>query len=400
MKNLITLVFLFIIVLTYAQVPSYVPTNGLVGWWPFNGNANDESGNGNNGSIGTGVVSAIDRFSISNACYNFNGSGNISLTSLPTVGNQNFSISAWVNTNNTTQRKGIACWGQDSPWQSTYFFITNTGFLSFGFAYNGGPASPTFIADNQWHHVAVTNVNGLIQLYLDGYPTAQPLQMTPDINGINKALGANIDNSGSNNFIGSLDDIGIWNRALTEAEILALYEDCQLAITTQPQDQSVATSIGSASFVAASSSTNATYQWQTNLGLGYQNISNAGQYSGATSASLSVSNLSMANDNQVFRCIVNDGSCADTTAEATLTIIDDAGIQNITVSSIKLYPNPAQDVLYIDGLAGKEFEYEVLSIEGKLLQKGKSQGEIDLKELKKGNYVLRIGQQQVAFVKQ
>ncbi len=31
-----------------AQVPNYVPTNGLVGWWPFNGNTNDESGNGNN----------------------------------------------------------------------------------------------------------------------------------------------------------------------------------------------------------------------------------------------------------------------------------------------------------------------------------------------------------------
>jgi hypothetical protein len=29
------------------NVPNYVPTNGLVGWWPFNGNANDESGNGN-----------------------------------------------------------------------------------------------------------------------------------------------------------------------------------------------------------------------------------------------------------------------------------------------------------------------------------------------------------------
>jgi hypothetical protein len=32
-----------------AQVPNYVPTNGLVGWWPFNRNANDESVNGNNG---------------------------------------------------------------------------------------------------------------------------------------------------------------------------------------------------------------------------------------------------------------------------------------------------------------------------------------------------------------
>jgi hypothetical protein len=36
---------------TMAQVPSYVPTNGLVGYWPFNGNANDASGNGYNGTV-------------------------------------------------------------------------------------------------------------------------------------------------------------------------------------------------------------------------------------------------------------------------------------------------------------------------------------------------------------
>ena len=46
---------------TKAQVPNYVPTDGLVGWWPFNGNANDESGNGNNGKV-FGAVLATDRF--------------------------------------------------------------------------------------------------------------------------------------------------------------------------------------------------------------------------------------------------------------------------------------------------------------------------------------------------
>ena len=36
---------------SYAQIPPYLPTNGLVGYWPFNGNANDESGNGNHGMV-------------------------------------------------------------------------------------------------------------------------------------------------------------------------------------------------------------------------------------------------------------------------------------------------------------------------------------------------------------
>jgi hypothetical protein len=48
-----------------AQVPSYVPSNGLVGWWPFNGNANDESGNGNNGTI-NGPTLTADRFGNAN----------------------------------------------------------------------------------------------------------------------------------------------------------------------------------------------------------------------------------------------------------------------------------------------------------------------------------------------
>ncbi|MFN5885712.1 MAG: hypothetical protein ACK445_10260, partial [Bacteroidota bacterium] len=47
---------------TFAQsVPSYIPTNGLVGWWPFSGNANDESGNGNNGTV-VGATPISNRF--------------------------------------------------------------------------------------------------------------------------------------------------------------------------------------------------------------------------------------------------------------------------------------------------------------------------------------------------
>ena len=55
-----------------AQVPSYVPTNGLVGWWPFNGNANDESGNGNNGTV-NGATLTADRFGNANSAYSFDG---------------------------------------------------------------------------------------------------------------------------------------------------------------------------------------------------------------------------------------------------------------------------------------------------------------------------------------
>ena len=54
-----------------AQVPSYVPTDGLVAWYPFNGNANDESGNGNNGSV-SGASITSDRNGNQSA-FHFNG---------------------------------------------------------------------------------------------------------------------------------------------------------------------------------------------------------------------------------------------------------------------------------------------------------------------------------------
>jgi hypothetical protein len=44
-----------------AQVPSYISTNGLIAYWPFNGNAIDVSGNGNNGNLGN-TISVSDRF--------------------------------------------------------------------------------------------------------------------------------------------------------------------------------------------------------------------------------------------------------------------------------------------------------------------------------------------------
>ena len=149
---------------------------------------------------------------------------------------------------------------------------------------------------------------------------------------------------------GKIDDIGIWNRSLTDQEIATLFEGCNSSITTQPQDQIVTTSVGNTNFITASSAINPTYQWQTDLGLGFQNLSGAGQYSGVSSSTLSVSNLSMTNNNQVFRCIINDLGCADTTTTATLTIVDDASISETGFPLISISPNPAAGDFTIAGL--------------------------------------------------
>ena len=79
------------------NIPSYVPKDNLVGFWPFNGNANDESGNGNNGTV-NGATLTADRNGVANSAYSFDGIGNyIDVKNSQTIANvPNLSISTWI----------------------------------------------------------------------------------------------------------------------------------------------------------------------------------------------------------------------------------------------------------------------------------------------------------------
>ena len=101
MRKIILFLALVVVLTTqslFAQVPSYVPTNGLVGYWPFNGNANDESGNGNNGIV-TGATLTSDRFGNANSAYSFDGLDDFIWTGFvqQLSGSQFATISYWIN---------------------------------------------------------------------------------------------------------------------------------------------------------------------------------------------------------------------------------------------------------------------------------------------------------------
>src|SRR4030095_509199 len=57
----------------FAQIPYYIPTDSLVAWYPFNDNANDESGNGHNGVANNTTLITTDRCGVPNSAYYFNG---------------------------------------------------------------------------------------------------------------------------------------------------------------------------------------------------------------------------------------------------------------------------------------------------------------------------------------
>jgi hypothetical protein len=69
MKKL-TFILCFYTINLFAQVPGYVPTTGLIGYWPLDGNANDVSVNGNNG-VNVGTTPSTDRYGNLNSCLYF-----------------------------------------------------------------------------------------------------------------------------------------------------------------------------------------------------------------------------------------------------------------------------------------------------------------------------------------
>lgn len=396
MKTIILLTLVLISLNSTAQIPSYVPSNGLVGWWPFNGNANDESGNGNNGIVNGSILSS-DRNGNANNAYSFNGISNyIDLGNPITLGNNptSFTQSGWAYFNDFNDAYVFISKRHDNSgndWATPVTTLNNT-FIFFAddaFYQNAPMVESNGLLVNQWYHLSFVKSSDVYSIYVNGLLVSSITdshQMGGSTN--NLIIGAQL--AWPEFMKGSLDDIGIWNRALTDQEILALYQGCQMVITTQPINQSVNISAGSTTFNVASSASNPTYQWQTNLGLGFQSLSNAGQYNGVNTANLSVSNLNMSNDNQTFRCIINENGCVDTSDIATLTIINDASVFEDNETSALISPNPITNQFSISEIE-QIISLTLMDMNGKIVKtlnnKEKSH---DVSNLKPGIYFLEV----------
>ena len=104
LKRLILPALLVCNLIIQAQnTPSYLPTNGLVGWWPFSGNAIDSSGAGNNGTA-VNTILANDRFGKANSAYSYNGvNSRIDIPDATSLRCRKITISVWVFNNNITR---------------------------------------------------------------------------------------------------------------------------------------------------------------------------------------------------------------------------------------------------------------------------------------------------------
>lgn len=75
------------------------------------------------------------------------------------------------------------------------------------------------------------------------------------------------------------------------------------------------------------------------------------------------------------------------------------GIDNKSSNVIKIYPNPVQDILYLNLSNVENLYYRITSLEGKLVKIGKTNGEIDLIDLQKGNFFIEIETYKIHFLK-
>ena len=148
MKKLLLFLTVFSATLLTAQnIPSYIPTNGLVAWWPFNGNADDESGNGNNGTAHNSPSIAADRFGNDSSAYNFDwssitGYGTWQKIELPTIVTSNsYTVNIWM-------RPEDYCWPNNNIKSAMLIggsaACTNTsGGLRFALSGNSGSIGTT-----------------------------------------------------------------------------------------------------------------------------------------------------------------------------------------------------------------------------------------------------------------
>jgi hypothetical protein len=305
-----------------AQVPSYVPTNGLVGWWPFNGNANDESGNGNNGTV-FGAALTTDRDGNLNSAFSFDG-----VNDWINVNNSNslnppsqITISAWINTYayNISSASMVVNKGWDQGnGHYDILVLTSTKKSRFVIGRDLYVESNSIINLNQWTFITVSINNLTMKIYVNGILENTVLQSNNNSFGTNTDplyIGKHDYNNAPYYFKGKIDDIGIWNRALTQSEITALYQ-ATIPVTASASTISNVTCFnginGSATVAPNGGTPPYTYSWNTSPVQTTQ-----------TATGLRVG---------VYTVTVTDSKGAMTTANATVT--QPSAITNVIASTV------------------------------------------------------------------
>jgi len=159
-----------------------------------------------------------------------------------------------------------------------------------------------------------------------------------------------------------------------------------------------------ATFSVSSQDLTDMFQWQGNTGSGFQNLSNGGQYSGATTNQLSISNVSLANSGYIFRCQISNMACSTNSQQATLTVSPNSSFGDEVSTVFSVFPNPAQDFISVwhSGKVGS-MPYVLTDVQGRILEQGKlnpGTTTLNIGFLPVGSYQISVGLSTIRFVKE
>ena len=356
--------------------------SGLVSWWPGEGNANDIVGANNgtptggityiNGEVGqafvlNGSTSYIPVPASSSLDIGATGSGItiegwIKPNQLGPVGAAGLPIVEW----DSASTDGLQLWVQGA-WL-LYANVEDTGHNPHVIQ-----SAPNLISTNSFQHVALTydKGSGAAMLYINGTMVASnnfgniTPQTTYGMN-IGRRTGQPIGNGDT--FNGLIDELSLYNRALSSAEIAAIYNagssgKCPPtltlpAITSQPMNQTVTVGNTATFSIAASSTSPLNYQWScsntnivgaTNATLTLNNV----QFTQAGNYSVQVANSAGSTNSIAVTLTVNPLPPCDSAPSGMVSWWPGEGNANDIVGANN--GTPTGDITYTNGEVGQAF---------------------------------------------
>ena len=231
---------------------------GLVAYYPFNGNANDESGNGGN-ILNTFTASiSSNRFGLEGSAYSFNGISQYICEEVPKLplGNDSRSLTVWFKSFGIQNkvylgynRGVIAIWGNEEAGKPLFGLFLSDNYLYFESGSGQDPLEIPLENDSKWHMGVLTYDGAKVNMYLDGNVSRNVYASldTKIICGLEIGMWSSLQFP----FKGAIDDVRIYNRALSDGEVKALYDYESIPQSLNPRTATVTAQVVNGFMVGA-----------------------------------------------------------------------------------------------------------------------------------------------------
>ncbi|MBI3232675.1 MAG: T9SS type A sorting domain-containing protein [Bacteroidetes bacterium] len=216
--------FLFLICFSSVLV-AQIDTAGLIGYYKFNASLKDASNRGNNASSGS-VVYASDWQGNANASAAFTQSSSpiiLGKNAFDFSNSSTFTLAAYVYATSTPTYGSFLAKNEEWMQNGYTFGFGSNNELRFNTNLSFSISSTSAFPTNKWRHVAVTYDNGNVRMFENGTQVASGSVTSLSSNNYDLIVGRIYNSKNGYNFEGSIDEVAIYNRALTSSEINSLF---------------------------------------------------------------------------------------------------------------------------------------------------------------------------------